>query len=188
MSFEIEVKYRGVDHAAIAGRLGELGARPGAVQTQEDSYFNHPGRDFAETGEAFRVRRLVEEGVNRMTYKGPKHAGPTKTREEIEIGAGRGAEEMEKLLRLLDRLGFRHVATIRKRRESFHLDHEGRPLEVVLDRAQGLGDFAEVEAFAASREDLAAAQRAVLSLAATLGLGEVEPRSYLRMALEQGGR
>ncbi|WP_165231773.1 class IV adenylate cyclase [Aquisphaera insulae] len=183
MSYEVEVKYRGVDHEALRQRITSLGATPEGTETQEDTYFNHPDRDFAGTGEAFRVRRLVEKDENRVTYKGARHDGPTKTREEIEIVLGPGSDEMDKTLRMLDRLGFRRVATIRKSRRSFHLEHQGRPIEIVLDRAEGLGDFAEVEAIAASPADLPAAQQAVLSLAGELGLTDVEPRSYLRMAL-----
>ncbi|MBV8267850.1 MAG: hypothetical protein JO252_16105, partial [Planctomycetaceae bacterium] len=42
-----------------------------------------------------------------------------------------------------------------------------------------------VEAIAEDEADLPAAQGAVLDLADVLGLTDVEPRSYLRMALEQ---
>jgi adenylate cyclase class 2 len=87
----------------------------------------------------------------------------------------------------MDRLGFRRVATIRKRRESFHLDVQSRRLEVVLDAAEGLGDFVEVETIAPSQADLAEAQGAVLAVAGRLGLKDIEPRSYLRMALELQG-
>ena len=41
--------------------------------------------------------------------------------------------------------------------------------------------FVEVEAIAQGEDDLAPAQAAVLDLAVELDLGEVEPRSYLRM-------
>jgi adenylate cyclase class 2 len=79
------------------------------------------------------------------------------------------------------------VASVRKVRRAFHLVREGRAMEVVLDRAEGLGDFAEVEALAEG-EGLASAQAAVLGLAKELGLERVEPRSYLRMILERDGR
>lgn len=182
MSFEIEVKYRSVDHPALARALGELGARASAGVDQEDTYMNHPARDFAATNEAFRVRRIGLD--NRITYKGPKHEGPTKTREEIEIPFAAGAGPFADLVRLYEILGFRTVATIRKRRESFHLRFEDHDLEIALDRAEGLGDFAEIEAIAADAADLPRAQQAVLDLARRLDLTDVEPRSYLRMHLE----
>lgn len=185
MSFEVEVKYRAVDHAALASRLTALGARAEATDTQEDVYFNHPSRDFAETHEAFRIRR---EGLaNRITYKGPRHSGPTKTREEIEIAFTEGPDAAASLFQLLKNLGFRPVAQIRKARTPFRLQHAGHTVEIVLDQVEGLGTFAEVETLAATKEDLPAAQNAVLEVAGELGLTESEPRSYLRMVLEQTG-
>jgi len=190
MSYEVEVKYRAVDHDRLVRRLAELGAEAMGGVDQEDTYLNHPSRDFAVTNEAFRIRRIGDD--NRITYKGPKHAGPTKTREEIEIPFAAGPDEFANLARLLENLGFRRVATIRKRRESRRLRFEGHDLEIALDRAEGLGDFAEIEAIAADAADLPRAQRAVLDLARMIDLHDVEPRSYLRMYLEaraaEGGR
>ena len=91
---------------------------------------------------------------------------------------------VRRLLTLLENLGFHPVATVRKRRESFHLTFHEHELEIALDTAEGLGPFAEIEALASSEADLPAAQQDVLTLAGTLGLTEVEPRSYLRMVLE----
>ena len=88
------------------------------------------------------------------------------------------------LSRLFANLGFQPVATIRKSRTTFHLTEQLRKIEVALDQAEGLGDFAEIETLAATESDLPAAQAAVLAVASQLGLTEVEPRSYLRMALE----
>ena len=83
MSFEVEVKYRAVDHDHWSNVLFRWGPWQGRLVDQEDTYFSHPARDFAVTNEAFRIRRLGDE--NRITYKGPRRSGPTKTREEIEI-------------------------------------------------------------------------------------------------------
>jgi adenylate cyclase class 2 len=184
MGYEVEIKFRDADHAAIERRLLALGAEPGEAVEQEDVYLAHPARDFAVTGEAFRLRR--DGPRNRLTYKGPKHGGPTKTREEIEVGFDPGGAAWEEMTRLVGALGFRPVATVIKTRRTFHLVRGGRPMEVVLDRADGLGDFAEVEALADDR-GLAEAQAVVLALAHDLGLTEVEPRSYLRMLLERRG-
>ena len=85
-------------------------------------------------------------------------------------------------------LGFGVVAVVRKSRRSFHLTHLGREIEVALDLAEGLGAFVEVEAIARGEDDLPPAQAAILDLAVELELGEVEPRSYLRMTLERGPR
>ena len=182
MGYEVEVKYRLVDHDQLEHRLVERGAAREPVITQEDVYLSHPSRDFAASNEALRIRRIGNE--NRITYKGPRLTGPTKTREEIEISVTSGEGAFNQLLRLFENLGFRPVATVRKSRTTFHLNHDGQAVEIVLDRAAGLGNFAEIEALAATESDLPAAQTAVLALAQELGLTEVEPRSYLRMFLE----
>jgi adenylate cyclase class 2 len=186
MSFEVEVKYRAVAHDHLLQRLLSMGASPAGEVDQEDTYLSHPARDFALTNEAFRIRRLGAE--NRITYKGPRRSGPTKTREVIEIPVASGDDSAARLLRLFENMGFRPVATIRKRRAVFHLTYQDHELEIALDLAEDLGAFAEIEAFAHGESDLPAAQHAVLDLAAELGLTEVEPRSYLRMALEERGQ
>jgi len=183
MSFEIEVKYHSVDHSRLVSLLSQLGAEPTSDDEQEDSYLNHPARDFAQSHEAFRIRRIGSQ--NRITYKGPRRPGPTKTREEIEIGFTDGPDAFQDLSNLFVNLGFRHVATVTKRRRSFHVIHEGIEIEVGLDHVEDLGDFAEVEAIAPDDAEIPAAQGAILGLARLLGLTEVEPRSYLRMVLER---
>ncbi len=64
---------------------------------------------------------------------------------------------------------------------------------MALDRVEGLGEFVEVEtidedASADSRVGLGAVQQAVADLGNALGLTEIEPRSYLRMVLEDTSR
>ena len=183
MSFEIEQKFRTASHAPIVARLNELGATASARVEQEDVYLRHPSRDFGATNEAFRLRRVGERNV--LTYKGPRRAGPTKTREEIEIAFAHGDEAAAKMLRLFQALGFRPVATIRKLRTPYHVNFRSRPMEVGLDEAEDIGHFVEVETIVEGDNDLTEAQTAVLELAHFLGLRDVEPRSYLRMALEQ---
>ena len=183
MSFEVEQKFRTDGHDGVASRLEALGAVRGPTVDQEDAYLRHPSRDFAATNEALRLRRVG--GSNAVTYKGPKRGGPTKTREEIEVPFEPGAEALDQLRRVFERLGFGAVAVVRKARTPYRLESDGRAVEVVLDVAEGLGTFVEVETIAGGEADLAEAQRVVLSVAGRLGLTEVEPRSYLRMALER---
>jgi adenylate cyclase, class 2 len=183
MSYEVEVKYRLSDHGLLRTRLAERGAIEGAPMTLVDTYLSHPARDFGQTHEALRIRRLGNE--NRITYKGPRLPGPTKTREEIELPFAAGDTAFEQLIRLLTNLGFRPIATVRKSRTIFQSTESGLPLEVAVDCAEGLGDFAEIEAQAATAAELPAVQGAVLAVADQLGLTEVEPRTYLRMVLER---
>jgi len=149
---------------------------------QEDSYLSHPSRDFARTGEALRIRSVGE--WNAVTYKGPRQPGPTKTREEIEVPFAEGSDARGSMRKFFENLGFRLVSTIRKVRTPCHVEIGGRPIEVVLDEVRGEGLFVEVE-FVATDDDVASAQTAGIRLAETLGLTDLEPRSYLRMALDR---
>ena len=182
MGYEVEVKYRVTNPSALADRLIALGATGGGSSEHSDLYLAHPVRNFAATDEALRLRRVGDE--NRITYKGPKRPGPTKTREELEIPFAVGPEAFDLLSRLFDRVGFRPVAVVDKNRREFAMERGDRPLSVTIDDAGDLGTFAEVEALAADDADLPEAQSAVIGLAAELGLSQVEPRSYLQMRLE----
>lgn len=187
MGFEVELKFPVPDRAALASRLHDRQATPDEAVDHEDRYLAHPARDFATTGEAFRVRG---EGLkNRITYKGAKHPdSAVKTREEIEVGFDSGLPARADLLLAFEHLGFREVLAVRKQRISYALQVDGRDLTVVIDDVEALGTFAEVETLVADRSDLADGQAAVLRLAHELGLGTPEPRSYLRMLLEKAGR
>src|SRR4051812_41624652 len=112
MGFEIEQKFRTNDHETVASALAALGAVPGDAVEQEDAYLGHPARNFAATNEALRLRRTG--GANAITYKGPRREGPTKTREEVEVGYADGPEALAKMRRVFEALGFRTVALIRK--------------------------------------------------------------------------
>ena len=186
MGYEVELKYRLADHGELERRLAELGAERGPQIDQEDIYLSHPSRDFAATHEALRIRRAGTD--NRITYKGPRLSGPTKTREEIEIAVTSGDVAFHQLARLFENLGFTPVAAVRKSRTPFHLHWQEREIEIVLDIAAGLGHFAEIETLAETDFELPAAQAAIQALAQELDLTEIEPRSYLRMLLESRHR
>jgi pantoate--beta-alanine ligase len=182
---EIEQKYHSADFAALEPRLTDLGAGPPEEHVEADSYFNAPDRDFVRTGEAFRLRRVGE--ANYFTYKGPKQAGPVKTRPELEIPLPPGDESAQQFTALLTHLGFRFVAVVRKRRRSYTLRRGAWDLTVCLDEVEGLGKFAEVEVLAPP-EKTQEAQEVVSALAAELGLSSVQPRSYLALFLEAQAR
>ena len=173
MSLEIEQKYRVSSHDRVAQRLCELGVQPGSPISQEDTYLRHPSRDFKQTNEAFRIRKVGTR--NAVTYKGPKHPGPTKTREELEIPFEDGESAAEQMLRLFQALGFEPVAVIRKVRTPYHLSIGSRSLEVVLDDAGSIGKFVEVETIVEDPSDLAAAQASVVETSRSLGLVDSSP-------------
>lgn len=181
MTYEVEVKYPLADEAG----LRELLALQQAVYLdqifQEDEYLNHPSRDFAQTDEALRIRRIGQE--NRVTYKGPLVDRETKTREEIELNFAEGDAAALQFRTMLQKLGFVPVYRVRKQRERFQLTFSGREFEVVIDNVEGLGKYVELEC-AADAESQPAARKDILELAARLRLGpEMERRSYLRLLL-----
>ena len=122
--------------------------------------------------------------ANYVTYKGPKRDVQTKTRTEIEVPLAEGDKAAEDFARLLQQLGYRPVAVVRKRRRVFHWQRDGFPMEVCLDEVDGLGRFAELE-IQAPEEELDAARSVLLQTAAALGLTGSERRSYLELLLSR---
>lgn len=185
---EIELKFRADDWAGVRATLAAWGAEPLGTRDEADHYFNAPDRDFAQTDEALRLRHVG--GRTNFTYKGPKRAAATKTRLEIEVPLADGPGPADAARRMLVALGYRPVAVVSKRRELFGFARGGFDLLACLDEVEGVGRFVELEVVA-DEAAFDAAQAAVLSAAAGLGLTQPEMRSYLRLLLEnekQGGK
>jgi adenylate cyclase class 2 len=181
---EIEMKFPVVDFAPLERRLAEWGTRPEPPCENADHYFNGPHRDFAATDEALRVRRIGP--INRVTYKGPKRAAEAKIRTEIEVPLGEGEAPARDFMRILQELGFRPVAVVRKVRRSHHLHRDGFAIEVCLDDVHGLGLFTEVEILAPENE-LDRANTVLGKVTQELGLTRSERRSYLELLLASKG-
>jgi adenylate cyclase class 2 len=177
---EIEQKFAHADFGELERILAAWGATPGANLEEADHYFNGPDRDFAQTDEVFRLRRIGPR--NFLTYKGPKRPGRVKTRTELEVPLGEGHEAAEQLIQLFRCLGYRATAVVRKRRREYQLQRGSFVLTVCLDEVAELGCFAEIEILA-PEEQQAEAAGVLNDTAAALGLYEVEPRSYLGLYL-----
>jgi len=158
-------------------RLRGLGAVFLEEKREEDTYYQHPCRDFAETDEALRIRRHGGRPPE-LTYKGPKRVvGGAKTRREETVTLGDG----EAMHRILLALGFRPVATVSKTRRYYRLGD----VLVTLDRVEGLGCFLEAEYQGAGGPEEAAA--AIEETLTRLGVERL-PRttlSYLELLLEK---
>tara|TARA_R110002073_G_scaffold56905_28_gene144908 strand:- start:32974 stop:33570 length:597 start_codon:yes stop_codon:yes gene_type:complete len=188
--FEVEQKFHLDDSTATEAKLLEAGFQAVETQTHRDTYYNHPCRDFAESKEALRVRRI--NGLPRITYKGTKLPGAIKARRELEWELGPGDADGDKTEQLLQLLGFQRVAEVCKTRcvfepaesaaESTASDWGG--FSVVLDDVQQVGRFAELELIAENESDVPQARDRIRRLADRLGLRQTESRSYLRMLLE----
>jgi len=182
--YEVELKFPLIDGEDFVRRLVKLGARPGPSADQCDLYFNHPARDFEHTDEALRIRTIG--GRHRVTYKGPVVDPQIKTRREIEIGMD-GDDAFQKLAEMLRLLGFRPVREVRKRRDAYHLEWQGREFEVAVDDVAELGLFAEFET-QADESGRSAASSAILSLVAEFQLSAPEQRSYMALLLAKDGQ
>jgi adenylate cyclase class 2 len=153
--YEVEMKVR-ADGAVVRERLASSEATGERVVFQEDTYYDAPHRDFAETDEALRLRREADLGADapsgvsaaadaladdefetRVTYKGPLVDDVSKTREEFETAVEDGAAMGE----VFERLGFAPAVTVAKRREFWTLDG----VTVTVDDVHDVGSFVEVE-------------------------------------------
>jgi adenylate cyclase class 2 len=182
---EIEQKFADADFVELERRLTALGARAGKALQEADQYLNAPDRDFASTGEAFRLRRVGTSGM--LTYKGPKLPDAVKVRVELEVPLAEGDTPADDCLTLLKNLGYRPVAVVRKQRRQFHLERSGFAMTVCLDDVAEVGRFAEVEVLA-PEDHVTAASAAVTELASVLGLTRIERSSYLGLLLAARGK
>jgi adenylate cyclase class 2 len=182
MQLEVELKYRVDGEDALVAALSGRGIESAEPVEQVDQYFAHPTRDFARTDEALRIRTVGASSF--VTYKGPKLDATTKTRRELELPLAESDADGSAFAQLLGALGFTPVATVRKKRRTFHLDHKGHSVEGALDDVERVGTFVELE-IKADDAGLHKARDAVLSLAAELKLGTAERRSYLELLLER---
>lgn len=185
---EVEQKYRLDDSESFVQSLLTLGAVAMGTERNEDHYFNHPVKDFAQTREALRIRLV--DGRASITYKGPKLPGSIKARRELEWSLGDEDVRGEKMRLLLTALDFRPVAVVTKVRRVFQYDLDGDGITVVVDRVDQLGDYAEVEMICGSTQEVDAARQKITKLATRLGLNQPEMQSYLSLRLDrsQAGR
>jgi len=180
--FEVEQKLRIEAADPLCHRLAAMGSTFAGEESHADTYYNHPCRDFAQSREAFRVRRI--DGVPWVTYKGPKLPGAVKARRELEWRLDPGDPTGESMESLLEALGFRPLATVRKRRRTFTLGDSDGELTVAVDEVEGLGEFAEIELM--TEGHLVERSRGrVEALAERLEMRTPEPKSYLALVLER---
>lgn len=180
MSYEVELKFRVADPQELGRRLQELGAVWSEPVRQQDTYFGHPTRSFAETDEALRIRQVGETAV--LTYKGPVIDSATKTRQEIEVPVAEEPAAAAHLRSILTHLSFRTVRDVCKFRRTATVRWRDVVVTCGWDDVAPLGTFLELE-LVTDDAGIAAAQSIVLDLAHHLALISPEPRSYLELLL-----
>ncbi|MFP3313382.1 MAG: class IV adenylate cyclase [Thermocladium sp.] len=175
--FEVEIKYR-VSLLDDLRKIVSLMAKPIGISVEEDHYFNHPCRDFAQSDEAIRIR-IHGDGEVIMTYKGRRIGSVGKSRMEINLKV----DDYDNAALMMASLGFKEVAVIRKRRELFTVDK----YTIYLDNADNLGKFVEVETMVSDESLIDEAAQDILKFAQEkLGLKpeQIERRTYLELAMQ----
>lgn len=146
---------------------------------EEDYYFNHPCRNFAESDEALRLRKrncsLSRSYV--LTYKGPRESdlSKVKIREEIEVFFDE--KELSSILTIFEKLGFKLITHFNKKREIY----SGRGLSASIDLLHGVGYYLELELEAQGERGYF--ENIVQELIKKLGAVPVE-KTYLEICLE----
>ncbi|MEM1596696.1 MAG: class IV adenylate cyclase [Desulfurococcaceae archaeon] len=142
-SREVEIKLSISEPDYARSLLESLGFRRVDTCLEEDYYFNHPCRNFAESDEALRLRKRIC-GLSRsyvLTYKGPRERDSSnfKIREEIEVFLDE--KELSNIFTILEKLGFKLITRFTKRREIY----SGRGLNASIDLLSGVGYYLELE-------------------------------------------
>ncbi len=177
--YEVEVKLP-ADHAAVRARLTDLDAESLGTVVQRDTYYDAPHRQFVETDEALRIRRVESEAGDeeaRVTYKGPLVDSASKTRREHETGVA----DDETMDAILQALGFEPVAVVEKERARFRVGE----YTITLDDVTDVGEYVEVETESA---DVETAREGAFELLEGLGLDPDDQvrTSYLGLLLGAG--
>ena len=156
---EVEIKLNIPNVEAIHNKLRELGAKKIGDEFNDDTYLNHPNRDFKSTDEALRIRKVNSK--TELTYKGPKLNEKSKTREEINT------EIIEdNILDIFQKLNFIVGGRVRKSREKWILND----VAISIDDVENLGDFIEFEILSSSEDMVDEIVNQLYDLASKLGL------------------
>lgn len=135
MTIEVEAKFPVLDLNQLLADATALGFQfPHNPVLEQDEYFNHPSRDFRETDEALRIRRLGCELI--LTWKGPRLDSLSKSRRELEAPFDVPADHIDTRLKALTEillaLGFTRSGSVRKLRRSATIAFEGAPSTAAL--------------------------------------------------------
>lgn len=189
-SYEVEVKIPIQDTSVIETSLINLGASKYKIEFQTDIYLNHPCKSFEDTDEALRIREcknipLIQDSApisqpeREITYKGPKIDTSTKTRLELSLEI----KDINTALSIFENLGFRNVATIRKRRSYFLLD----ATVLSIDEVEHVGTFLELERVVYSQDEIDSARSLIFSQLESLNLKQEQTirDSYLEIYMRK---
>lgn len=175
----IEVEVKAQVEPEVEEKLLDIGAYFMGSEDHVDIYYNPPGRDFAKSDEALRIRCGSKIF---LTYKGPKIENVSKTRREVEVEV-MDSQSMDELLKAI---GFREVGKVVKRRKGYRVEE----FKVFLDSVVGLGTFLEIEAYAMSQGEIGEKVLRAFRLLEKIGVprSAATRESYLEMLLKASNR
>lgn len=180
MLVEVELKFSVANLEDISRQIAALSAEPEVWREERDLYFSHPVRDFSKTDEALRLRRV---GIrNFITYKGPKIDTVSKSRYELDLPLPEGEDVFGHWCELLEKLSFKPVAEVVKRRRKTWLRWEEWRVEISLDEVENVGQYVEFE-IVCEPDQVPRARDALFRLAKSVQLTDSERRSYLELLL-----
>lgn len=165
----------------ISDRFGE----PTGTIIQNDTYYQSPIRNFAQTDEALRIR-CIKTGLElekvEITYKGPKEGSNLKIRDEITLDV----QDQKNAKQFLENLGFQEFAEVKKQRTNWHQ----RDLTVSFDKVLDLGLYVEVEITTKDdlKETINQAKERIVRIANEVipnYKGQDERKSYLELLIQK---
>ena len=177
---EVELKFPVPQPDRLRAQLQQLGFTRHATHEELDRYYNAPDRDFQQTDEALRIRRMGHQV--QLTYKGAKQGAVGKIRKEVQLALEAGtADTMHQLL-----LALRYQPSIEvKKQRTIYKHPSQKAIQITWDEVDQLGTFIELE-LQVPEGDQAAALQVLQSVAERLQLGKEERRSYLELKMLQG--
>ncbi len=193
---EVEIKVQIPDPALMRKRFEDNQGIYKFSLIHEDTYYNMPKglRDFKQTDEALRLRKSsrydkgnrenIQDIEYFITYKGRKIDTLTKTREEIEIKI----EDIEKMKKMLELLGFQEVLTVKKERELYVFNFKNYQIEALIDYLPILKKhFIEVEYLAKFSEEIEDLRQVLFDFLSLFDIKRAESiiKSYLELILEK---
>jgi adenylate cyclase class 2 len=175
MTFEVELKARLADPAAVEVRAAELGEFTKETH-KEDAYFRRRGDTSSYPAERFRLRR--EEGTAVVTFKQPVKAGGVEVNEEVEFEV----DDAHAFFRFAGRFGFEPFVIKRKQARIYRI---GRA-HVELNEVEHLGHFVEIEILCETEDEVPVARIELARLLNELDLtaADLERRPYIVMIQE----
>lgn len=156
---EVELKFK-ANHKDLEKRILEKAAIFLIDEINEDQYYNHPCKNFIETDEVLRLRRVNEK--IEITYKGALLDKRSKSRVEQNIPIS-DYEEMETLFL---NLGFVRSGYVKKKRRKYKI----RDITITLDFIFNLGEYIELEIDIINESDYDTALLELRKLCDDLGL------------------